>query len=196
MVFIWRGLGLGVLLALAAVGFSLAYFVFDDPKLGNLAWIGWTCVGTAGASVLVALATFGGEEKGSWTKHSLFFVPVVFWPLIFGGVGAWALSSYDPPSNHLQGDWVAKRCYGPCPEGTMELLEGFTLQIGETSVAAAGGEARVFEIEKDEDSIVLWRYTDDGSTELMRVLSPDEIVGQFDHRDGSKYSVAFSRVTD
>lgn len=73
---------------------------------------------------------------------------------------------------------------------------GLQLQIDEASVVAAGGEPRTFEIEKDEESIVLWRYTDDGSTELMRVLSHDEIVGQFDHEDGSTYSVAFSRVAD
>ncbi|MBL4686696.1 MAG: hypothetical protein JKY37_19015 [Nannocystaceae bacterium] len=196
MVFIWRGLGLGVLLALAAVGFSLAYFVYDDPTLGNLGWIGWTCVITAGVSVLVALATLGGKEKGGWAKHSVFFVPVVFWPLILGAVGAWALTSYDPPSNHLRGEWVAKRCYGNCPAGTMALLDGFTLKIDETSVSAAGGESRTFEIEKDEDAIVLLRFADDDSTELMRVLSHDEIVGQFDEPDGGKYSIAFARTAE
>lgn len=194
MVFVWRGLGLGVLLGAAAVGFSLAYFVYDDPTLGNLSWLGWTCIGTAVISLLVALASFGGEEEGGWAKHHVFFIPVVFWPLILGGAGAWALVSYDPPSNHIQGSWVAKRCYGTCPAGTMERLEGFTLDIGPDSVAAAGGEPRTFEIEKDEDSIVLWRYTDDDSTELMRVLGPDEVVGQFEEADGTAYSIAFERT--
>ncbi len=195
MVFVWRGLGLGVLLAAAAIGFGLAYFVFDDPTLGNLSWLGWTCVGTAVITLLLALATFGGDgEDSGWTKHHVFFIPVVFWPLILGGAGAWCLMSYDPPSNHLPGEWVAKRCYGECPEGTMASLEGFTLSITKDTVAAAGGEPRTFEIEKDEDAIVLWRYTDDDSTELMRVLGPDEVVGQFDGEDGTTYSVAFERV--
>lgn len=194
MVFIWRGLGLGVLLGAAAVGFSLAYFVYDDPTLGNLSWLGWTCIGTAVISLLVALASLGGDEKGGWMKHHVFFIPVVFWPLILGGGGAWALLNYDPPSNHIQGSWVAKRCYGTCPAGTMNRLEGFSLEIGPDSVAAAGGEPRAYEIEKDEESIVLLRFTDDDSTELMRVLGPDEVVGQFEEEDGTAYSIAFERA--
>ena len=196
MVFVWRGMGLGVLVAAAAVSFGLGLFVFDDPKLGNLSWLGWTCIGTAVISLPLGLATFGGEDKDSgWTKHHVFFIPVLLWPLILGAAGGWCLMSYDPPSNHVQGEWVAKRCYGSCPDGTMEALEGFTLKIAEDSVIVADGEPRTFEIEKDEDQIVLWRYTDDASTELLRVLGPDEIAGQFDGAEGTKYSVAFERVS-
>lgn len=111
-----------------------------------------------------------------------------------GAAGACVLSSDDPPSNHVRGAWAAKRCYGTCPAGTMDLLEGFKLQIDESRSPRQQGSPAPSRSRRTK-SRSCCGYTDDGSTELMRVLSHDESVGKFDH-DGSKYSVAFPRVAD
>jgi len=93
MVIVWRGLGIAVpiLLAISAAVMSL---FFDDTRLGNAPYVGWSLVAASVPVLLVGLASLAGDDddgereqsKGGWLQHTLFLIPVVAWfPMMLGG---------------------------------------------------------------------------------------------------------------
>ena len=86
---VWRGMGIALPILLLISGGVLSLF-FDDTRIGNPSYLGWTLLLTALLSVLPALAAFGDDENG-WTHHTLFFVPIALWVVGFLVGGVYAL---------------------------------------------------------------------------------------------------------
>lgn len=85
MVIVWRGLGIAVPIVVA-IAAAIASLFFDDTRLGNAQYVGWTFVGAAVPVLLVGLASFGGEDKRAWLGHTFFLVPMLLWfPILLGG---------------------------------------------------------------------------------------------------------------
>ena len=96
MVFIWRGFGLIVPIVAAICAWIVGYW-FDDHSVGNKSYSGWVSFYTAIVLLLPGLAMLGGtpEEDGTKKKHDFFFIPVLFWALIFGGLSVFCLFTRD-----------------------------------------------------------------------------------------------------
>lgn len=110
MVIIWRRSGIAILVYFA-LSFWIVGYWYDDHSLRNSAYLGWSLFYTAIATALHALLLIGGnsaateensdtppeqqEPKSSIWTHSLFFIPVLIWPLILGGASAYNLFSGD-----------------------------------------------------------------------------------------------------
>lgn len=96
MVFVYRGIGLIVPIIFVITGLILSFW-FEDTRLGNPDFVGWTSFYTAIVCLLPGIATFGGKDKDGnpipRNRHHFFFIPVLFWSLIFGGLSAWLLVS-------------------------------------------------------------------------------------------------------
>lgn len=94
MVLIYRGLGIAVPIVLFITGWIVSFW-FKDTRIGNPDFMGWTLFYTAILCLLLGLATFGGKDKNGnpipKNKHHFFYIPIVFWALIFGGVSAYLL---------------------------------------------------------------------------------------------------------
>lgn len=94
MVIIFRGLGILVPIVLFISGWIVSFW-FKDTRIGNPSFMGWTLFYTAIVCLFLGLVTFGGtDENGNpipKNKHHFFYIPIVFWALIFGGVSAYLL---------------------------------------------------------------------------------------------------------
>lgn len=94
MVIIFRGLGILVPIVLFISGWIVSFW-FKDTRIGNPPFMGWTLFYTAIVCLLLGLVTFGGkDERGNpipKNKHHFFYIPIVFWAFIFGGVSAYLL---------------------------------------------------------------------------------------------------------
>lgn len=94
MIIIYRGLGILVPIVLFIAGWIVSFW-FKDTRIGNPDFMGWTLFYTAIVCLLLGLATFGGTDRNGnpipKNKHHFFYIPIVFWALIFGGVSAYLL---------------------------------------------------------------------------------------------------------
>ena len=94
MVIIFRGLGIVVPIVLVITGWIVSFW-FKDTRIGNPPFMGWTLFYTAIVCLVLGLATFGGKDKNGNSipknRHHFFYIPIVFWALIFGGVSAYLL---------------------------------------------------------------------------------------------------------
>jgi hypothetical protein len=120
MVFIWRGSGIAIPIVLLINAWIVGQF-YDDHRIGNLPETAWICFYTAIIVLLHGLIVFpwknteptevvinadGTQEEAyqppaSLGSHSFFYIPVIFWALIFGGISAYCFfsgSSKDEPT--------------------------------------------------------------------------------------------------
>jgi hypothetical protein len=121
MVLIWRRSGIAIVIYLA-LSFWIVGYWYPDHRFGNEAYLGWSLFYTAIVTALHALLLIGGnnapeeenadtppeeqEPKSSMWTHSLFFIPVLIWPLILGGASAYNLFSGDDKPQ-VSSDYVA-----------------------------------------------------------------------------------------
>jgi hypothetical protein len=100
MVIIYRGLGVLVPIVLFISGWIVSFW-YKDTRIGNPDFMGWTLFYTAIVSLLLGFATFGaGEEQTAANGQRIpkkrahfFFIPIIFWGPIFGGISAFLLLS-------------------------------------------------------------------------------------------------------
>jgi len=101
MVIIYRGLGILVPIVLFIAGWIVSFW-FKDTRIGNPSFMGWTLFYTAIVCLLLGLGTFGGtDENGNpipKNRHHFFYIPIIFWALIFGGLSAYLLLATDKKS--------------------------------------------------------------------------------------------------
>lgn len=175
MVIVYRGFGVAVpiLLAICAGGLSL---LFTDTRLGNLDYVGWTFIIGGGLSVLPGLAALGDEER-PWWHHSFFFLPIIVWSvgLVAGGIGM--VLTYDGAADRIVGKWAYNGCVKTCPDGFDDRMQGLTLDIGEEEVRVGDGKPRAYEITKESENFVEWKYEDDGSFERNHLVGDDRFDG-------------------
>lgn len=90
MVIVWRGLGIAVPILAGIAAVIMSYF-FDDTRLGNAPYIGWSLISASVPVLLVGLASLSSGEEGEqgtggWLQHTLFLIPVIAWfPIMLGG---------------------------------------------------------------------------------------------------------------
>lgn len=89
MLFIWRGFGLIVPIFFFICGWIVSLF-YDDTRLGNPSFIGWTCFYAGITLLLPGLAMFGSKSEDGTPakKHDFFFIPVLFWGLLLAILSA------------------------------------------------------------------------------------------------------------
>lgn len=97
MVFIWRGFGLIVPIVFGICAWIVSYW-YDDTRLGNASFMGWSCFYASIVLLLPGLGLWGSkdEEDGSKRHHDFMFIPVLFWSLLLGGLCAYLLLTRDP----------------------------------------------------------------------------------------------------
>lgn len=92
---IWKGSGI----VLVVVVFLIAWIVgfwFPDHRLGNLNMTGWIAFYSAIVALLHGLAVLprkdeNGQKTGRLMDHSLFYIPMIFWAPILGGISIYCL---------------------------------------------------------------------------------------------------------
>lgn len=192
MVVVWRGMGI-VIPILLAVFAGLLSLVFDDTRLGNLAYTGWILIATAVPTALVALASLGGEEGGGWTKHSLFFVPVALWVPLLAGLGIYCLVQHHPASEQAIGVWRFERCIDTCEPSLARALENMTITIDEEAITV-GDERRAYEVATEKGAHLSLRYEDNGEEERM-IMGDDSFIGYITSaEDADGVAVRFARA--
>lgn len=83
MLFVWRGFGIIVPIIFFICGWIVSYF-YDDTRLGNPSFMGWTCFYTGIVLLFPGLLNLAPPEEGqARRKHDFFFIPVIIWALIF-----------------------------------------------------------------------------------------------------------------
>jgi hypothetical protein len=97
MVFIWRGFGLMVPIVFGICAWIVSFW-YEDTRLGNASFMGWSMFYTAIVLLLPGLAMWGGttDEDGTVRKHDFMFVPILFWSLGLGGLCTYVLLQRDP----------------------------------------------------------------------------------------------------
>jgi hypothetical protein len=172
---IWRGMGIAIPIFAAITAGILALF-FDDTRLGNLGYIGWILVITAIPTVLLALVTLGGEERGSWARHTLFFVPVALWVPLLAGLGIFCLVKHHPASDQALGTWKFERCVSRCPARLSRSLRGMTINIDEEAITVHK-KRRPYEVAMEKGAHLTLRYKDNGEEERMIMIDENRLVG-------------------
>ena len=97
MVLIFRGAGIVVPIVLFITGWIVSFW-YKDSRIGNPDFMGWTLFYTSIICLLLGLAFLGGDEEtneqGQRTRKPrphFFFIPVILWGPIFGGISAYLL---------------------------------------------------------------------------------------------------------
>jgi len=98
MIFIWRGTGITVPIFFFISAWITSYW-FEDTRLGNSAFIGWSMLWAGILLSLQGLAIYGGglpdEETGEVppkTYNDFFWIPVIIWGLGFIGLSIWLIN--------------------------------------------------------------------------------------------------------
>lgn len=99
MVIIYRGLGVLVPIVLFICGWIVSFW-YKDTRIGNPDFMGWTLFYTSIVCLLLGLGTFStaAEQEDSGQRSAkkrphFFFIPIIFWAPIFGGISAFLLLS-------------------------------------------------------------------------------------------------------
>jgi hypothetical protein len=103
MVIVWKGIGIIVPILLVAIGYIVSLF-YEDKTLGNTNLLGWAFFYSSIIFILVGLAVaLPSEEEKSKTgkklslwRHTFFFLPILFWGLIFLILCIYLLLIYNP----------------------------------------------------------------------------------------------------
>lgn len=97
MVIIFRGAGIVVPIVLFITGWIVSFW-YKDARIGNPDFMGWTLFYTAIICLLLGLAFLGGDketnEQGQRVSKPwphFFFIPIILWGPIFGGISAYLL---------------------------------------------------------------------------------------------------------
>ena len=98
MVFVWRGSGITVPIFLLISGWITGYW-FEDTRLGNSAFMGWTLLWAGIILTLQGVADWGGGKPDPETGqihikkgHDFFWIPVLIWGLAFMGLSIWLIN--------------------------------------------------------------------------------------------------------
>ncbi len=97
MVFIWRGFGLIVPIVFFICAWIVSFF-YEDTRLGNASFMGWSMFYTAIVLLLPGLGLWGSKDEDDGTKrhHDFMFIPVLFWSLGLGALCTYVLLQRDP----------------------------------------------------------------------------------------------------
>lgn len=118
---VWRGSGILVLIYFFLSAWLCTYFIDGSHNLNNSAYAGWTLFWAAIAATLhaamIGITWYGAKAEPEQTvpaepgqepetppslfRSHLFYIPVIFWPLIFGLLSAKFLMGNDAPHSSV-----------------------------------------------------------------------------------------------
>lgn len=107
MVLIWRGMGLSVVIIPIVVGFIASFFYdgMETKIFGNTDYLSLVLLISGILLILVGLGTWKGEivedvgVPAYRKKHDLFWIPILFWGLLYFGISIYLLFFYTPSDN-------------------------------------------------------------------------------------------------
>ena len=99
MLFIWRGLGILVPIIIFLSGLLMSVW-FEDTRLGNYPFIGWSLFWAGIVISILGAMLFGGGgavnpntgEIGKGKSHDFFWIPMLFWGIGLTGLGIWLMN--------------------------------------------------------------------------------------------------------
>jgi hypothetical protein len=111
MVFIWRGFGIAVPIIFFLSGWITSYW-FEDTRLLNSAFIGWSMLWAGIVLILFALASFGstvdedGQPTGEKAYNDFFWIPIWVWSLGFIAGSIYLINKDDSRSSSSEYSYV------------------------------------------------------------------------------------------
>lgn len=101
MVFIWRGFGIAVPIIFFLSAWITSYW-FEDTRLLNSGYIGWSMLWAGIVLIFFALASFGetvdenGQPTGKKAYNDFFWIPIWLWSLGFIGGSIYLINTAEP----------------------------------------------------------------------------------------------------
>lgn len=103
MFIVWRGSGITVLIFTLLSGWIVSNW-FDDTRLGNYPFVGWTLLWSGIVLTIQGALVWGGGTPDPDTGevpfrrgHDFFWIPVLFWGLGFIGLSIWLVNKEPDP---------------------------------------------------------------------------------------------------
>lgn len=134
---IYRGAGIIVPIIVLATGWIVSFW-FKDTTLGNANYIAWTALYSFILLLLAGIGFLGSSRDGK--KHDFFFVPVIVWALVMGGVCLYAFISPWKSGREIQAEAMEKSLpvhnihfYNPLGDTMRYLLADLSYKGGVTS---------------------------------------------------------------
>jgi hypothetical protein len=105
---VWRGSGITVPIFTFLSGYLMSFW-YDDTRIGNYPYLGWTLLWSGILLTLQGAAVWGGGKPDPETGqipikkgHDFFFIPVLFWGLAWVGLSFWLINKqpdaqFSPP---------------------------------------------------------------------------------------------------
>jgi len=110
MLFIWRGMGIIVPIIFLITGWIVSYW-FDDTRLGNTIFLGWTAFYTGIIVTVLGLGANTTDIDGETgkvlpkAKHDFFFIPILLWGLFLLGLGIYWIWLSPVPSDEYNSEF-------------------------------------------------------------------------------------------
>lgn len=188
---IWRGIGILVPLILVAAGgiFSIWH---SDTRVGNFAYTQWVFLSAAIALLPIGLATWKPTRSESEPdengvvhvrirKHDFFYIPILIWSLIFGGISVYMFTSAKKGSTSSASDTTAETS---SPAETYSRNINFHNPTGEPLRYFVGGENKLYKERElaewsndlmsfPEKSVFIGATSLDGETALLTLPTGD-----------------------
>lgn len=166
MLFVWRGFGIIVPIIFFICGWIVSYF-YDNTRLGNPSFIGWTCFYTGIVLLFPGLINLAPAEEGEVKrKHDFFFIPVIIWALIFLIGSAVILFTRDS-----EPDTDVTKEAGPVTE---EKIAARSLNYMNSS------DDTIEFVIADEDGLIERKYVEPHIWESMELLPGEYLLATFD----------------
>lgn len=198
---VWRGSGILVLIYFFLSAWICSYW-FDDTRFGNSAYLGWTLFYAALATTLHALGIYvsrkghdvNDPEPPKPMMHShLFFIPVVFWPLILGGLSAKFLFAGSPSDSEFRSDVPVQTIP---EEKVLVRTINFLNTSEDTMYYEIGGPGGAYEYENIEPRTYISRTIDPGKYYINGYNADGEMVFSFPSEKLSKDRKKYTKAKD
>lgn len=153
IVFIWRGIGIIVPIALVGIGYICSMF-YEDKRLGNTDLMGWTLLYSSILFILIGLAVgFPSEqekEKGIKFKlknHSFFYIPIIIWGGIALFLSCYFLLIYNPNAT----------------------ADAVDLNATENGLSTEDSKTAIHFYNPTEDTLIYYSYDEYGTDETVKL---------------------------
>jgi hypothetical protein len=195
---VWRGSGILVLIYFFLSAWICSYW-FEDTRFGNSDYLGWTLFYAAIAASLHAFGIYlsrkGHDEndpeppKPLLNSH-LFFIPVMFWPLILGGLSAKFLFESDPSDR----DYSDIPVQAAPEEKVLSRTINFLNTSEDTMYYEISGDVGAYEYEIIEPRTYISKTLDPGKYFINGMNADGEVIFTFPSDHLSKDKKIYSLV--
>ncbi len=131
MVFVWRGSGITVPIFLFISGWIMSFW-FEDTRLGNYPFLGWSMLWAGIVLTLQGAAVWGGGTPDPETGeipfrrgHDFFWIPVLFWGVGFIGLSIWLINKEPAPGFTSSTNETTVEAYSDQAERTVNIYNPY-----------------------------------------------------------------------